>query len=91
MIREVLLAAATVLGGAVDMTVDPHVAVIEWSDGTYEEIATINRSQCDGIPAAVTSGRWRPLSREGRTIVNFDCQHRGGFAPGWDGIKGYNR
>lgn len=88
MIREAALAIAFVAAGSV---VDPHVAVVIWSDGYHEEINAVNRSQCEMIPADVAAGRWHPLGRDGTRIIGFACEHRSGFDPNWKTIKGSNR
>ncbi len=93
MIREAALALAFVLPCSVeaavsfcgvDLTVDPHVAVIYWSDGTREEVPTINGSQCQCIRSEATP------HRNGLRIVESYCDHRNGFQPGWDVIRGFN-
>ena len=93
MLREIALAVAVVVGCsaeavalcAVDRTVDPHVAVLWWSDGTREEVATINGAQCQCVRTAM------PRRVPGARIIESYCDHRNGFQPGWDTIKGYNR
>jgi hypothetical protein len=72
---------------AVDRTYDPHVAVILWSDGYREEVATINGNQCQCVRAEATP---RPPHRAGLRIIESYCDHRNGFPPEWDVIRGYN-
>ena len=82
MIREMLLAAASVSVCSIDLTYDPHVAVLIWSDGFREEVSTINSNQCQC--ASLT------LKRPNAHLIKSYCDHRSGFTPGWDKIKGYN-
>lgn len=93
MIRELALALAVVIPCSaeaidfcsVDLSVDPHVAVILWSNGEREEVATLNGNQCQCIRAEATP---RPPEKRGLRIVESYCDHRNGFKPGWDTIRG---
>lgn len=100
-----LLALAFVLAGslanaatyAVDKTVDPYTAVVEWADGKVLDVGVPNRRYCDYVFEAVLEGYdcgiegtvcgWVPTGRRGVRPVNVTCR-RGGPVPGGPCIVG---
>jgi hypothetical protein len=88
---NVALAVAFVAAGsvAVDLeTVDPHTALVEWSDGVTEEIQAQNSAYCTAIESDIRSGRWKPAGRGAATLVTVVCR-RGGPYTGGSCIRGY--
>lgn len=65
-------------------------AILGWSDGRVETIATITEDQCMMIPGWINSGFWKPPGREDQIITTFRCENRSSFAPGWDCIQNFN-
>ena len=82
-----LLCTSQALAGGLEY--DPHILIVEFSDGMRIEAAATSAATCETAIRAIRSRLWR-LNDERSTVTALECVPGNRFAAGSDCLAGYN-